>query len=169
MKLKDGENRLRILSSPLLGWEDWTAERKPVRFPYANKPDAPIVSGNKVKHFWAMIVFNYADNEIQILSITQSTIQKEIKALAKDADWGNPHAYDIKITRTGQQLETSYSVIPCPKAETTQEVQDAFLAKPVNLNALYTNDDPFDVSTEAPVNEEYVPEQSDINDEPPVI
>lgn len=41
-----------------------------------------------------------------------ASIYNAVKALAADSDYGDPRKYDIKITRTGQLLETKYSVIP---------------------------------------------------------
>ncbi len=73
MKLEKGENKIRILSQPILGWEDWTLEQKPVRFRFDKKPAKSINAEKPVKHFWAFIVWNYIDEKIQILQITQAT------------------------------------------------------------------------------------------------
>lgn len=143
MKLQPGENRIRILSAPLLGWEDWTPEKKPVRFRYDQKPSKPIDPTRPIKHFWAMIVWNYREEKIQILQITQSTIRTVITALSENEDWGAPYFYDLKITKKGEKVDTEYSIIPCPKKTVSESIRQAFHAKPCNLEALFTNDDPF--------------------------
>src|SRR3990167_3551310 len=82
LKFQKGENRFRILSSPIIGWEDWE-NKKPLRFTMGAKPDKPIDPACPIKHFWAMIIWNYTLNKIQILEITQKSIQGAIQQLAK--------------------------------------------------------------------------------------
>lgn len=42
-------------------------------------------------------------------------IQSKLTALVNDADWGDPAAYDIEITATGEKLERKYQLVPKPK------------------------------------------------------
>jgi hypothetical protein len=143
LKLQDGENRIRILSKPIFGWEDWTLERKPVRFEMNDKPAKSIDPKKPLKHFWAFIVWNINEEQIQIMQITQATIKSSIEALYKDADWGSPFNYDIKINRKGEGIETEYTVNPAPHKAVSQEVLQAFKERPINLEALYVSGDPF--------------------------
>jgi hypothetical protein len=142
MKLQDGENRIRILSHPILGWEDWR-DKKPLRFTFDAKPAKPVDSQKPVKHFWAMVVWNYSEEAIQILEITQTTIRNSIEGFCKDADWGAPYFYDIKIIRKGDGMETEYAVNPSPHKPLAPAIKEAFLAKPAWLPALFSNGDPF--------------------------
>lgn len=144
MKLNDGENRFRILSRPVLGWEDWK-DKKPIRYPYSKEVPVAIDAAKPVKHFWAMIVWNYAESAIQILQITQASVRKAIEAFSKDEDWGAPFAYDIKVKREGQSKETKYTVTPLPHKPVSQAIRDAFNERRINLEALFTGDDPFSV------------------------
>jgi hypothetical protein len=145
MKFQDGENKFRILSPPILGWEDWK-DKKPYRFPMNEKPDAPMVHGEKIKHFWAFLVWNYSEDVVQILQIVQKSVQDGIRSLTQDDDWGDPYGYDIKVTKKGKGLDTEYSVNPVPHKKISKEIQDAVDAKPCDLKALFTGDDPFDMS-----------------------
>lgn len=147
MKFEKGENKFRILSKPIIGWLDWD-EKKPLRFRMDEKPERSIDPEKKVKHFWAFIVWNYGMNSIQILEVTQSTIQSSIKSLTQDEDWGAPYNYDLKVIKTGDNMETEYKVNPSPKKKLPNEVSDAFEAKPIYLDALYEGADPFAVGTE---------------------
>lgn len=147
MKLQKGENKFRILSKPVIGWEDWE-DKKPIRFRMDNKPTKPIDPQKKVKHFWAFVVWDYADSKIKILEITQSSIQSKIQSLSKDEDWGSPFAYDIKVNRTGDGLETEYDTNPVPHKGVPSEAKEAFQKTPVNLEALFENEDPFDTNNE---------------------
>jgi len=146
MKLADGENRFRILSKPIIGWLDWQ-DKKPLRFRMDAKPN-PVDPKKAVRHFWAFIVWNVNEKKMQILEITQSTIQSAIQALSKDEDWGSPFGYDIKIKRSGTDLETKYAVSPVPHSKLSDEAKEATKdMDKVNLEALYEGGDPFESMT----------------------
>lgn len=154
MKFTDGENRLRILASPILGWEWWidtTGDdgkkiRKPMRV--VKKEDVPTEYVDTAKHFWAMKVWNYQEKSVQILELTQATIQKPLRALAKDEDWGSPFGYDIVVTRTGKDLDTEYQVQPKPAKKLDEAIQEICDNVPVKLGKLYEGGDPFQVDEE---------------------
>ncbi len=142
MKLVEGENRIRIMSRPVMGWEDWL-DKKPVRFQMDKKPMKSYDPKKSVKHFWSFIVFNYKEEQIQIMHITQGTIRKSIEALCKDKDWGSPYAYDIKIMKSGDGMETEYAVNPVPHKAIDPYIITCFNEKRCNLEALFDNSDPF--------------------------
>lgn len=141
MKFQDGENKFRILSKPIIGWLDWK-DKQPYRFRMNAKPDKPMTD-KPIKHFWAFIVWNYEAQAVQILELTQSTIQKTIQNLSKDEDWGAPFDYDIKVNRKGKDLDTEYSVTPSPKKPLDETIKKAALDKPCYLEALYEGADPW--------------------------
>lgn len=141
-KLQEGENRIRILSRPILGWEDW-ADKKPVRYRFNQKPEHSIDASKPIKHFWAFIVFNYHEEEIQIMQITQATLIRSIESLCKDSDWGSPFGYDIKIHKTGKDKETKYSLNPVPHKPIDPYIVKCFHDRPINLEALFDSADPF--------------------------
>jgi hypothetical protein len=105
IKLGDGENTIRVLSSAITGWLYWNNLGKPVRSKDAflgtpadiriDKEGKP----EKVKHFWAFVVYNYDEKRIQILEATQSQIQNGIKALVDSKHWDDPKNYEISISR----------------------------------------------------------------------
>ena len=142
MKFQEGENRFRILSQPILGWEDWQ-DKKPIRFKFQDKPLKPIDSKKPIKHFWAMIVWNYQTEEIQILHLTQATLRKALEALCNDKDWGAPYFYDLKIMKMGDGIDTEYSLNPLPHKPLSPHIKECFENRKCNLEALFYNDDPF--------------------------
>ena len=144
-KPEDGENKIRILSAPILGWEDWN-DKTPVRYKFAFKPDKSIDPKKPVRHFWAFIIWNYKTEQIMIYHVVQASIRNKIEKLTKDSDWGAPYFYDIKIIKTGQQKDTDYDVNPLPHKELHPYIQEQFNAKRCNLEALFTNQDPFDLN-----------------------
>lgn len=148
MKFQQGVNRFRILAKPIMGWEWWETKadggRRPVRVPKDSAIDiSQVENQDEVKHFWAMPVYNYTEEKIQILEITQKSIQKSIAALAKDKDWGSPLGWDVVVSKSGEKLETEYQVQPKPAKPVEQKIVDAFMAMPINLDALYEGKDPF--------------------------
>lgn len=148
MKWTEGANRFRILCSPILGWETWQDTTDGGRKPIRHRMDDPfsvndVEDPKSIKHFWAMVVYNYAEEKIQILEITQKSIQKSIRALAKDADWGSPLGYDIVVTRTGEKLTTEYEVQPKPAKKMDEGILQVFEDMHIHLEALYDGKDPF--------------------------
>ena len=146
-KLVKGENIIRISSSAIVGWEYWTKDNKPMRskeaFEYT-PDDARLDEGRfKPKHFWAFCIWNYATKTIQIMEITQKTIQSDIKALVDNDKWGAPQGYDIAITKTGDGLETEYSTMANPHTPLDEAIQTTYDGSNINLEALYDGSDPF--------------------------
>ena len=149
-KFEEGDNRFRILSSALVGWEDWIEEtiegksvRKPVRF--REEPEAKELFdfSKPAKHFWAFVVYDYTDESLKIMEITQASIRNAIYDLHADANWGDPRGYDINVKRTGEKMETRYSVMPSPPKEVSKEIKDEYILSNINLEALFDGADPF--------------------------
>jgi len=167
LKFKTGENKFRILSKPIIGWEDWK-DGKPIRFTMDKKPSAPIDPKQDIKHFWAMVVWDYVAKKISILQITQLGVQGSIKALASNEDWGDPFGYDITVTKTGStKADTKYTVVPSPPKPVHPKITELLAATPINLQALFTNDDPFKApSTPVSHRADGLPDEFDAVDEP---
>jgi len=142
MKFQEGENRFRILSKPILGWEDWQ-DKKPIRFRFNEKPAKPVDPKKPIKHFWSMIVWNYNEEEIQILHLTQTSIRKSLQALSTDKDWGAPYFYDLKVVKQGEGMETEYVLNPIPHKPLSEHIQHVFYDRRCNLEALFYGEDPF--------------------------
>ncbi len=143
MKFEIGANRFRALRSPIVGWEGWK-DKKPIRRRMTESFIADEVDDvERIKHFWAMVVWNYKARRVQILEITQKGIQRTIKALIKDEEWGSPLEYDITVSREGEGMDTEYQVVPMPPKPLTKDITDAYNEMSINLDALYTGEDPF--------------------------
>src|SRR3990167_5175638 len=145
-KFKPGLNRIRVLSSAIVGYEYFTTENKPVRSPEPFE-DMPtnIKEGGKIKPFWAFVVWNYDQHTVQILEVTQISIMRAMKSLVENSKWGDPKQYDIAITKTGENLDTEYNVQAEPPIGNTDiNILDAYRMKPVNLEALYDGANPFE-------------------------
>ena len=147
LKFKNPATKFRILSSPIIGYEGWTNDNKPVRFKVQpTSEQLAMLRDQKAKHFWALKVYSYADDDVMLLQITQSSIITGITALANDEAWGSPLNYDITVNKSGQNMETKYTVVPAPPKQVTEEVLSVVMQKAdkINLEALFTNDNPFE-------------------------
>jgi len=152
-KFKQGENKFRILTSPIIGMLGWK-DKKPLRIRQGE--EFTVELEKNPKHFWAMVVWNYGTNSVEILEITQVSIQGAIKACADDEAWGSPLEYDLKVTRTGEGMDTQYQVTPIPPKPLTKEIKEAFESKTIELEALYRGDDPFNATQKQ--NEDFTPD-----------
>lgn len=147
-KFEKGTNKFRVLSAPIMGYIYWNSSGKPVRLKnYTTLPsDIRLdMDGNpeKIKHFWAFVVWSYKAEKLQILEITQATIQSAMQELVTNEDWGDPQQYDITVSKKGEKLDTEYTVTPSPVRDMPEAAKTAKRTIPVNLNALYTGADPF--------------------------
>jgi len=148
MKFKIGENQFRVLDNPIVGWEGWTevdGNRKPLRKTADTGFKLNEVDPDSIKHFWAMPVWNYDTKSIQILEITQRSIQKAIDSYVKNKNWGSPTEYDILVNRIGEGLDTEYAVTVNPKDPVDGEVIASWneIKPNFDLNRLFEGGDPF--------------------------
>lgn len=154
MKIEQGDNTFRILGKPLIGWSYWNATtNKPVRIAGVEQPIVdktlikPDLQGKQnLKHFWAMLVWNYKLNQIQIFETTTGTIQTAIQSLSNNPKWGSPFNFDITINKTGQKLETKYTIMPEPPTPISEEIKAAARAKPCVIGKLLTGENPFETA-----------------------
>ena len=148
LKIQDGETiKIRILTNSIVGYEYFRTTSdgglKPIRQKEAfNWTPADSKDGRNPKEFWAFVIYNYNIKAIQIWELTQQSIKKDIFALYKDADFGDPKGYDLKISRTGKDLDTTYTIMPLNKSKFEDE-EIIKQANWVRLDALFDGDDPF--------------------------
>lgn len=77
--------------------------------------DLPVVFDSeydgKISTKFAWPVYNHDSKEVQILQ-KGASVYKGLNSLIQDDDWGDPVEYDIKLTHTGNGIDTEYSVSP---------------------------------------------------------
>jgi hypothetical protein len=160
MELEEGTNTFRVLASAIVGYKWWVDDkqegRKPVRVRTAD--DVPEEVKNttdwqaQARHFWAFPVYNYRTKSIQILEIKQQKIMRAIEAFVKNPKWGNPQRYDLiieKVKTGSRDRDVEYHVIPEPPTPLDAGIVELAKNVPVNLEALFTGDDPFAEPDEA--------------------
>lgn len=147
LKLQDGQNRIRPVSSPIPVWTEFDrANKKATKWldeqTAKNHPDA--------KQRFAMWCLDRADGKIKMAEFGIS-IMKQIQTLALDPDYtvdGDIFPYDVKINREGSGLETEYTVTPSPASPLTAEEQ----AKIVDLEDVraFFSKQPGVITTDSP-------------------
>ena len=149
MKIQNGTNKFRVLSEPVCGYEAWV-DKKPVRrkkyefdgmvfdkSSYTGLPQDP-------KVFWAMVVWNYQEQQIMILSLDKASIIRDFDQLVDDADWGDPRNYDLKIEKSGEKMNTKYTILPSNQKPIAKEILDTYHSISINLEKLFEGGDPFE-------------------------
>lgn len=147
MKLPEGEHKIRILRQPIMGYEGWKDDGKPMRAKTMQELiNLPL---RDIKEFHAFIVWDYEVEMVRLLNITQKTIQKWIYNQTTDEDWADPTQYDIVITRTGKTKEdTEYLCTAKLPKPMSKEIKEAYAAISVNDEAYYNDGHPIVRSNE---------------------
>lgn len=139
--LEGDEVKIRIISTPIVGWENWTEDNKPVRFHPANRPRILPNPLKPLRDFTAMVIWNYDLGMLQIWSFTQKNLKKSLASLAQNK--GTPLNYDIYVSRHGEGTDTRYILRPSTPHQIDKEIREVISMTPINLHALYVSKDPF--------------------------
>lgn len=123
MKLQPGMNQVRIVGLPFevdIHWEKGTdGSNKRVVCLGVGCPVCK--AGHTPTKRFQVLVIDRADGKIKILEAGTS-IFRQIKDYALDAEYGNPTMYDMRIKKEGSGRETKYSVVASPnKGQITDE------------------------------------------------
>lgn len=158
MKFQEGKNAIRMMSEIIMGYEYWVddSENKDKRKPIRVKTEKEVPeefskasAGNwkvRAKYFWAVVVWNYQAETIQILEITQATVQKQLTKFMSNPKWGDSAKYDILIykTKTGVEArDVEYQIMPEPKSKMDKGIVQFYKDLDVKLEALFEGEDPF--------------------------
>lgn len=143
-KPSETKTKIRVIAPAIVGYidRDKSGDKpKPIR---TKEKKAPI-GEDYPKHFWAFPIWNYESNAVEIRDVSQATVRDQITALVM-SEWWDPMDYDIVVSKTGKMMETKYFVgtTPAGKTELSDEIKLKVKETPVNLEALYLWEDPFE-------------------------
>ena len=166
-KLADGGSvRFALLAAqPLEGYEVWASspegQSKPFRFDFEPTPeDITQELGDfepregrggpgtvDIKFFIAAPVYNFDAGSVQVLSLTQKSIIKELDQISQLDDYDDLLAWDFNLSKKGSGLLTEYTLRPVPRKKGSQEHIDAawIEAKSAGFDIarLFTGGNPF--------------------------
>ena len=156
MKFEQGENKFRIVGTVedggfITGMVGWVGEKKGDRKPFRWKVDEKAPDerfSDKPKEFFAILVFNYAVNRVQVVEITQRGLKDELISYIEDEEWGDPRKYDIAVIKSGEGRDTRYAMVPKPHKKMTDEQREIIKNTKADLTALYRGEHPMEESSE---------------------
>lgn len=163
MKFEEGNNKFRILSEVITGWEGWK-DKKPFRHEgdvckiRIDQVDINQYGNPALNYFWAMVVWNYQEKKIQVLSVTQKKVMEALYAYEKSEDWGDLKNYDVNVIRVNGD-KVSYTVQAIPPKPITAEIGKAYEESKADLKKLFDGEYPMGEDTK-------LSDGSDINDIP---
>ena len=105
LRLNDGDTvRLRMIGDGIVFKKKYDGDTEP-----------------KVSFASVVLAKNEAGKrEVKVYEFGWS-VQKQLRTLRDDEDWGNLECYDVAITRTGEKLDTKYTVVPKKPAPLTED------------------------------------------------
>lgn len=100
-----------------------------------------------VKFAIALPVFNYDQQEVQVLNLTQKSIIRELDGISQTEDYDDITATDFTLGKEGSGLNTEYKLLPVPRKKGADTVIAAAWteaqAAGFDLNRLLTGGNPF--------------------------
>lgn len=120
MKLKEGENVVRIMGNPIQYYSHWIDTPDGQKRKIVSPIDNPELirkledAGFKRKPQWIVKVLDRSDETFKILEIG-SQVYNGVKALFNNLKWGKVTGYDVSIMRGKPGSQPLYTVTPNPK------------------------------------------------------
>ena len=166
-KLQDGGSiRFALLSDePLEFYESWgtdaAGKSKPFRFDYEPTYEDVLAETGEftpregrggpgtsdVKFCIAAPIFSYEAGSVQVLSVSQKSILRELDALSQDDDYANLCEWDFTLSKKGSGLNTEYKLRPAPRKKGSDAIISAAWEEAksggFDLSRLLTGGNPF--------------------------
>ena len=143
-KIPDGGSvRFAILAEePLYFFEAWGTSpegTKPFRFDHEPTPEQiQLEMGDyepregrggpgtvDIKEAIAFPIYNFDSGSVQVLSLTQKSVVRELDQLSQMEDYQDVLSWDFSLSKKGQGLTTEYTLRPVPRKKGAQEHIDA--------------------------------------------
>jgi hypothetical protein len=100
-----------------------------------------------VKFCAAIPVFNFEAGVVQVLSISQKSILRELDAISQEEDYANLTEWDLTLSKKGSGLTTEYRLRPAPRKKgadaTISAAWEEVKAAGFDLSRLLTGQNPF--------------------------
>ena len=154
-KIQDGQSiRIRVLGdfenpkTAIMGWSCWERnEQKNIchRVKYDDEAKAELEARglDDLKHFFAVLTYNYELMRPQVFEFTQSSIREALITMFEGDDLGPPKTRDIKIKKSGQGTNTKYSVVALGQSELSEEIKKQIHSSKCNVANLLTGEPVF--------------------------
>jgi hypothetical protein len=152
MRLEEGDNYVRCVSSPYQSYSHWVTDASgQKRKVGCCLKECPVcargVPEESAKPRWFVAVLNRKTEKPAILEVGPQ-IFKGIKALASSKKWGDPRQYDLNIIKAPKGTNPLYTVMPEPKEQLEETIKATIKdwMKDVDLQAMVTAPTPDEVA-----------------------
>jgi len=130
MRLKEGNNDVRILSNPIQYYVHWVETDQGKRKIVSPIDHPELVSKLEDRGFrrqvrWILKVIDRSDNTPKLLEVG-SQIFNGLLSIIKNPKWGNANNYDMTIKRLPVGSNPLYQVTPNPKEKLSSDLKDTF-------------------------------------------
>lgn len=157
--LDDKGTRIRFVSDFITGKFVWGDGEDGKRIPHHYKKGQNIFVGDigtnkftgepeSIKQFIAGVVWNYRTEQFEIFETNKSTVIGQIVEYEANDEYGDSKGYDLTLKKTGEKMDTKYSVIASPPKPVDSGIVEAYKKTSINLQALFDGKDPFNSETE---------------------
>lgn len=149
-KPEAGQNKILILAAAVQGYQYWTNGGTVVRQEdvFEETPDIRVrkeddgtEKAENQQFFWALPVYNFKTEGVEVWQVTQKGIREDLAALQANEDWGDPTGkYSITIKKEGEGLKTKYNVTPNPAEKDKAVIESAlkaYQASPIDLKDMF--------------------------------
>jgi len=122
MRLEDGSNQVRCITSPWQFYIHWSSDAtNQNRKVKCALKDCPLCQqGEKAQVRWYVGVLNRKDSKPAIVEMGPQ-IFNQVLALSKNIKWGDPRGFDLDIQKNPKKTQPLYTVVPEPKEKLTSE------------------------------------------------
>ena len=162
MRFESGKNRVRFIGNPVSGFvffgkverEDGTETTKPYRRRESEgefsieemiNRNARMKKDGEMegqKYFVMGLVYNHQKQKLQVLEVTQKSILKALKSYVDSEEYGHPSGYDLTIEKSGEGLNTEYTVVVSPPKPLSAEVEDLVGETSCDLQKVFAGEYP---------------------------
>lgn len=130
MRLKEGDNDVRILSNPIQYYVHWVETDQGKRKITSPIDHPELVTKLEDRGFrrqvrWILKVIDRSDNKPKLLEVG-SQIFNGMVAIIQNPKWGSASKYDITIKRLPAGSQPLYQVTPNPKENISSDLKEAF-------------------------------------------
>lgn len=102
---------------------------------------------DKIKFAIAVPVYNFETGSVQIMQLTQKTLQNELDDISQMEDYSDITEWDFVMGKEGNGIDTRYSLRPVPRkkgsAQTIAEAWEAAESAGFDISRILTGGNPF--------------------------
>jgi hypothetical protein len=132
LRLKEGENVVRIMGNPVQSYIHWVTLPDGAQRKIVSPANSPALikkleeAGFRRQPNWILKVLDRSDDQFKLLEIGNQ-IYKGIQTLFNNPKWGKVTGYDISINRGPKGQQPLYSVTPNPKESLESNFKQKFI------------------------------------------